>query len=95
LDGDGVSDCPAVIQSRAGTEGTRNVQVNPVGGVATVAFTGLGRAGNTLTLNITNPTGGACKSTGGEMRCLNIIVATGGQIRMCNPALASTNPQGC
>ncbi len=93
LNGDGVEDCPAVIQSRLGTEGTKNAVVaadNP-----TVIFNGLGRANNAMTITVTDPIGGTCAAAGGPMRCLNVIVATGGQIRMCNPALPNTNPQGC
>ncbi len=92
-DGDGIGDCPAVIQSRSGAEGTPNAVVAVDN--TTVTFSGLGRANPTMTANVTNPTGGNCIADGGPMRCLNIIVAAGGQIRMCNPALPNTNPQGC
>jgi len=92
-DGDGIGDCPAVIQSRSGAEGTRNAVVATDN--TTITFNGLGRATPAMTVNITNPTGGGCSVDGGPMRCLNIIVVTGGQIRMCNPAYPNTNPQGC
>lgn len=90
---------PRIIQKHDGSEGTPNALVssnNP-----DVTFNGLGRASNatnnSLLINITNQTGGECVQNNGPMRCLNILVATGGQIRMCNPALAPypTNPQGC
>ncbi len=94
---DGVADCPAVIQSRAGSEGTANAMVSANN--ADVTFNGLGRASNAtnnaLTINITNPTGGTCQVGNGPMRCLDVRVATGGQVRMCNPAISSSNPQGC
>lgn len=97
LDADGVADCPTIIQSRSGSEGTDNAQV--ASNSATVTFNGLGRSSNstnsTLIINITNPTGGECLQNNGEMRCLNVMVALGGQIRMCNPALSGSNPQGC
>jgi len=49
-----------------------------------------------MTLNLTNSTGGTCMAAGGPMRCLNILVTTGGQVRMCNPNInRNTNPQGC
>lgn len=68
----------------------------------TLNFNGLGRvttgtltAGNNATIDITNPGGGDCMPAG-AMRCLRIVVSSGGQIRMCNPALSmATNPQGC
>ncbi len=93
LNGDGLEDCPAVIQSRTGLEGTKNAVVGA--DIPTVTFNGLGRASNAMTVNVTNPTGGGCMAANGPMVCLNIVVATGGQIRMCNPALPNTNPQGC
>jgi type IV fimbrial biogenesis protein FimT len=93
LNADGVLDCPAVIQSRTGSEGTSNAVVNA--DVANVTFAGLGRATNAMTIDITNPKGGTCMGAGGQMRCLRILVTTGGSVRMCNPALPSSNPQGC
>lgn len=56
---------------------------------ATITFTGMGRttlAANS-TFQITNPTEGACAAAAGPMRCLNIAVAVGGQIKMCDPAV--------
>ncbi|MCC6472780.1 MAG: hypothetical protein IT514_03450, partial [Burkholderiales bacterium] len=38
----------------------------------------------------TNPSGGACAADGGPMRCLNVLVSPGGQIKMCDPAVAAT-----
>lgn len=92
LDGDGVDDCPAVIQSRSGTEGTTNAVISST--QASIRFFGTGRSNLPMTININNTTGGDC-SPAGPMRCLRVLVSTGGQVRMCNPALPSSNPQGC
>ncbi len=100
LDGDGVPDCPGTgttpsnIQARTGSEGSSNASVDVT---PTVVFNGLGRTTPAVTIAITNPTGGACATLGGggPMRCLNVVVTTGGQIRMCDPARASADPQGC
>lgn len=58
----------------------------------TVTFTSVGRARLTAnaTFDITNPAGGACKTAGGDepMRCLRVFVTPGGQVRMCDPAVA-------
>lgn len=63
-----------------------------------IVFTGLGRATadgiNPLpavpnTIQVTNPTGGACVAASGPMRCLNVVVQPGGQIRMCDPSIAT------
>jgi type IV fimbrial biogenesis protein FimT len=88
---------PFIIQSRPSAEGSTNVIV--AADQSTFTFNGLGRliptpAGN-LNIDISNSTGGLCVAAGGPMRCMRISVTTGGQIKMCNPALPATNPQGC
>jgi type IV fimbrial biogenesis protein FimT len=76
-----------------------------------ITFNGMGRisttpasvnAGNSVQIDITNPTiGGTCVSAGGPMRCLRVAISSGGLIRSCNPLWSSdhtqTNydPQGC
>lgn len=102
LDGDGVADCPGTgmvpteIQMRPAAEGSRNAVVTAA--QPTIVFNGTGRVtpvpAAAINIGITNPTGGAC-ATAGPMRCLNVVVSTGGQVRMCDPALASTDPRGC
>ena len=59
---------------------------------ATVVFNGLGRSdivAANMTIQVTNPVGGACVAASGPMRCLNLVVLPGGQIRMCDPSIAS------
>jgi len=60
---------------------------------ANVRFTSLGQmtgqVGANLTIQVTNPTGGVCVAASGPMRCLNVVVQPGGQIRMCDPAIAT------
>lgn len=80
-----------------------------------LTFNGVGRIstnpasvtpGNNVQIAITNPTvGGACMTTGGgggPMRCLRIVISSGGLIRSCNPLWQSSypsqpyyDPQGC
>ncbi len=86
---------PGIIQVRSAAEGSRNAAVN-AGGVSLITFNGTGQAtgGAPAAINVTNPTGGAC-APGGPMRCMRVTVATGGQIRMCDPARAADDPQGC
>jgi type IV fimbrial biogenesis protein FimT len=110
LDGDGIVDCPAAIQSRSAAEGSTNATVALLEVVAAtnaaaaspvitteLSFNGTGRvrtlpAGNNAVINISNPAGGTCASAGGAMRCLRVVVSTGGQVRMCDPKLSATNP---
>lgn len=84
---------PRIVQVRSAAEGSRNAAVN-AGGVSLITFNGTGQASAAAAINVTNPTGGAC-APGGPMRCMRVTVATGGQIRMCDPARAAGDPQGC
>ena len=71
----------------------------------TLIFNGLGAEvtlppANNAVFSVTNPTGGACATDAppGKMRCLQVRVTAGGQIRMCDPALTVTkpsDPQAC
>lgn len=112
LDGDGTADCPGTgtfpdnIQAYTSAEGAKNalvagVNVPIVAAQPTIVFNGLGRVtpvpAADISINITNNTGGNCVAAGGSMRCLRVVVSTGGQIRMCDPAVAlsAQTPQGC
>ncbi|MFZ4537510.1 GspH/FimT family pseudopilin [Propionivibrio sp.] len=103
---DGVADCPGTgvvpteIQSRSATEGTRNAVVAVAPAQTEFVFNGMGRlvpaAG--IAIDITNPTGGACATLTDKtppMRCMRVVVSTGGQVRMCDPARATPDPQAC
>jgi len=88
---------PAIIQLRAGAEGSKNALVSTP--QALVVFNGLGRitpvpAGD-INFSISNPIGGNCVTQGGTMHCLRINTSAAGQVRMCDPAFASTDPKGC
>lgn len=71
----------------------------------TLAFNGVGKSvtlpsGNNAIFDVTNTNGGGrCVSASGAMRCLRIVVTSGGQIRMCDPARSSSviprDPQAC
>lgn len=89
---------PRIIQKRSGTEGTRTVQVAASGG-STLVFTGLGRtlAGGISQIDFSNSTG-ICQhvSTSGTMRCLRVLVTTGGAAKLCDPKVTDTNdPRFC
>lgn len=71
-----------------------------VGGTASiVTFRGLGGTflGSTATFDIANPTAGAChtSTTPSPIRCLRVQVTVSGQIRMCDPSVASSDPRAC
>lgn len=67
-------------------------------GTTKLTFNGLGRMtapAADVSIEITNPTGGACVTDGGRVRCLRLVITTIGQVRMCDPARSSSDPQGC
>lgn len=85
-----------IFQARSGLEGSLNVLVNA--DQASITFNGVGRVtpvpGADININITANQGG-CIATGGTIRCLRVVVSSGGQIRLCDPARPATDPQGC
>ena len=90
---------PQTIQIRDGTETPKAALAAT--GAALVTFTGSGRpSGNTYMtqVDITNPTGGVCEhvTAGSPMRCLRIIITSGGRIKMCDPKVSdTTDPRYC
>lgn len=87
------------IEGKLGAEGTgtSSTGTSPItvssNGVTNIRFNGLGQMkGQTtpLLIQFSNPNGGDCASAGGPMRCLNILVSPGGQIKLCDPALSAT-----
>jgi type IV fimbrial biogenesis protein FimT len=86
---------PRILQKRSGSEGTTSV-VLAASTAGVVHFNGLGRvtspggAANLTQVAISNPVGGACENpdgSGGPMRCLQIDISVGGEVRMCDPAV--------
>jgi type IV fimbrial biogenesis protein FimT len=88
---------PQILQKRGGGEGTANAVLNTT--ASTIVFNGLGRAAGgagPVQIDLSNPSGGNCQTAGGPMRCLRVNVASGGDVRMCDPAvLDNTDPRFC
>lgn len=86
---------PQIIQTKSAREGSSNVTV-ATGGRSTIVFNALGRvvgAGIT-TIDFSN-TRGTCENVdpvNGTMRCLRILVSTGGQVKMCDPKVPLNSP---
>ena len=91
---------PRIVQKRSSSEGSRNAVVATTGGAA-IVFNGLGRVSGGLgitQLNFSNITG-TCEhldATNGTMRCLQIRVSSGGQVKLCDPKVGDTaDPRHC
>ncbi len=95
-----VSPAPRMIQVKPSSEGSTGVTV--AADQSAIIFNGLGRVtplpGATININVSNPSVGTCATVGGgggPVRCLRVAVSAGGQVRMCDPARANTDPVGC
>jgi type IV fimbrial biogenesis protein FimT len=93
---------PSILQVRAAAETGSGVALTA--DASQLVFNGLGRQAtvspattvNTVTINIAPATGsGTCVSSGGKVTCLRIVVSPAGQVRMCNPSIATGDPQAC
>jgi type IV fimbrial biogenesis protein FimT len=90
---------PAIVQKKSASEGNASVNVTTVGG-STLVFSGLGRVnGAGITQFDFSNNSGTCEhldATNGTMRCLRILVTSGGQAKLCDPKVsAATDPRRC
>lgn len=92
------TNCPASIQERIAGEGTGNATLSLSDTTGTLVFTPFGKvttatlaAGETAIFAI-GSSRDTCVADGGSMRCLEVRVSPGGQIRMCDPYLTTTFP---
>jgi type IV fimbrial biogenesis protein FimT len=82
-----------ILQKRLGAEGTPNALIAATDDAAAssnVTFNSLGRVSNANgidTIEVSNPSGGACKADGGNMRCLRVTISIGGDVRTCDPSI--------
>jgi type IV fimbrial biogenesis protein FimT len=90
---------PRGIQFRDGAEGSDSkTAIVSAGNISSYVFNGVGRLTTPPSvIDVTNGNipGLSCKASGGGVRCLRVAVSAGGQIRMCDPALPSSDPQAC
>lgn len=86
---------PRIIQLRNGAEGSDS-KTTLLAGQSSFVFNGMGRLTSApAVIDISNSTTGVSCLPGGNVRCLRVVVSAGGQIRMCDPALPTTDAQGC
>jgi type IV fimbrial biogenesis protein FimT len=82
------------IQMGYGDAGAKGANVSS--DFSSVTFNGLGRTtlASSGVIDITS-SGGTCEASGGNVRCLRILVSAGGKLRMCDPKRAADDPAGC
>jgi|APFre7841882724_1041349.scaffolds.fasta_scaffold120061_2 type IV fimbrial biogenesis protein FimT len=86
-----------LLTMKSGVEGSGTTQESTAGVALSattglVTFTPLGGTTNAAdeVIEISNPSGGTCKASGGTMRCMNVVVLRSGQVRMCDPAVTTS-----
>lgn len=88
----------SVIEQRQAREGSKNVTrtVLPVG-ATTITFNNFGQVvSNALVAGVVPPTLAQVDLTAvGGTQSLRVTIGSGGNARMCDPALPSSNPRGC
>jgi type IV fimbrial biogenesis protein FimT len=88
---------PRMIRVHPGRDGAANAAVSA--SQSSIVFNGLGRVtpvpAADITVDVSNPTGGACAASSGPMRCLRVVVTAAGQIKMCDTRMASSTSEGC
>lgn len=88
----------AILQSRVADEGSSNalVTASPAG-ATTISFSGMGwiasNADGSATLSAVDVA--SATMTGSEIRPLRVILSSGGNPKMCDPAVASGDPRAC
>lgn len=95
---DGVNNpAPRILQKYSADEGTKSASV--AADQATIVFNGIGKVTPTpagaINFNFTNPQAGNCIAQAGQVRCMRVVVSSGGQVRMCDPSYGSSDPRGC
>ncbi len=93
LNGDGVDDCPAVIESRSNQDGNTSTAITTVspGGATDAVFNNLGVRSATAPSQLTQI---GVSFTGAD-RNLNVTLGAGGTVRLCDPSASSTDPRKC
>jgi type IV fimbrial biogenesis protein FimT len=94
----GASSAAGIIQKQSARDGTPNVAL--AADNTSVVFNGMGRVVGTGIGSIDlRSLSGACEheDANGTMRCLRVLVSTGGQIRLCDPKVdtGGTDPRRC
>jgi type IV fimbrial biogenesis protein FimT len=89
---------PRILQKYTQQEGAAGVTANTAGG-GLVIFSGLGRVSGAGTTQIDfSRAGSVCEhvDAAGSVRCLRVLISTGGAIRLCDPKVAAaTDPRHC
>ena len=79
-----------LLEAKSALEGGDLSSLQVLSTTEAVAFNGTGGTfdGGVQQLDISNPAGGLC-APAGPMRCWRIVIGAGGQVRLCDPTVAT------
>lgn len=93
LDGDGVADCPSIIQAKAAAEAGEGATLS---GSGTATFSGIGMLATNADASAPISQVDISYSAGGASKALRVLLTSGGQSRICDPAVTTTgDPAKC
>ncbi len=93
LDGDGVADCPSIIQAKAAQEAGSGPTLT---GAGTATFNGIGMISTNADASATISQIDVSYTTGSTSKALRVLLTSGGQSRLCDPAVTTTgDPAKC
>lgn len=85
---------PQIIQMRSAQDGSTGITI--AAGANLFQFNGLGRLVDApAVIDVSRAASGDCVAAGGKVRCLRVVVTSGGQVRMCDPAYVAGDTQAC
>lgn len=92
---------PRILVKRAANDGVGGLGV--AAGTSSFIFDGMGRLVTApAQIDVSDPNQGLCKlpppnapDVNRKVRCLRVVVTAAGQVRMCDPAYAAGDTQGC
>jgi len=102
--GDDISDTASSMLLQKGSPVSANANATISASQPAFGFNGLGRIVKTTTpatevvnstIDISSTRGGCLGTTGGTLRCLRLLVAAAGQIRMCDPQRPTGDAMAC
>ncbi len=93
LDGDGVADCPSIIQTKSAQEAGSGPSLT---GAGTATFNGIGMLSANADASTALSQVDVSYSLGGVSKALRVLLTSGGQSRICDPAVTTTgDPAKC
>ena len=91
----GPYDVPAIDMKAAQEGGGATPRVTILAAAPVIRFNGIGAAtAGVGAIAIENPPAGACVPAG-PVRCWSLVVAPGGQVRLCDPAAPAGDTRSC